>query len=92
MKIKKETIYRCDHCNKPYYSRSHCKEHEAKCLKDPKNKGCYSCEHYFGECARAILPAKREQVGEADLYRNCSGFKYYDPLSYDPFSNGDEPA
>lgn len=45
MKKIKTTIYRCEHCNKPYFSQSGCKKHESWCFRNPEKKSCSTCVH-----------------------------------------------
>jgi hypothetical protein len=37
MKISTKTIYSCDFCNKHYFRKHFCSQHEAKCSKNPDN-------------------------------------------------------
>lgn len=45
MRSKKVLRYYCDHCNKGFWKKSICLEHEEKCFKDPKNKACMTCNN-----------------------------------------------
>lgn len=42
--LTRETYY-CDHCNKMYLTKGHCKIHEKKCSKNPENyRDCFTCK------------------------------------------------
>lgn len=43
--MKKVVAYRCDFCGRYRLSRSHLKEHENKCFKNPASKSCITCAH-----------------------------------------------
>ena len=53
MKIKKVNRYYADGCNKGFWTKKSCLEHEKKChcWKNPKNKTCRTCKHgvYFND-------------------------------------------
>lgn len=40
--------FRCDYCNRLYYSRSACASHEDKCFKNPE-RNCPMCENKGGD-------------------------------------------
>lgn len=48
MRSKKVLRYYCDHCNKGFWGKQACLEHEQKCFKDPNNKACMTC------CSREV--------------------------------------
>ena len=57
MKIHQETIYRCEHCNKPMFGKGAMARHEKYCRENPNNKHkCFAfCKH---------LSMEREYVGD----------------------------
>ena len=47
MKVVKKNVYYCGYCKTKHYLHSyHCKQHEEKCDRNPKNQSvCFSCMH-----------------------------------------------
>lgn len=42
--LTRETYY-CDHCNKMYLTKGHCKIHELRCYRNPENhRDCFTCK------------------------------------------------
>ena len=45
MKTLTRKLYYCDHCNKMYLTKGHCKNHETKCSSNPDNfRDCFDCK------------------------------------------------
>ena len=64
MKIQQETVYRCEHCNKPMFGKGAMVRHEKYCRDNPHNK------HKCFEFCRHL---KMTQNFEHDEYGNWSG-------------------
>lgn len=47
MKIQQETVYRCEHCNRPMFGKGAMSRHEKYCKENPNNKHkCFDfCKH-----------------------------------------------
>ncbi len=45
MRSKKVLRYYCDHCNKGFWKKQDCKEHEEICFYNPEVKACATCFH-----------------------------------------------
>ena len=74
MNKSKETIYRCEHCNKPYFSSSGCKAHESWCFANEEKQSCITCLHNNYGCTRDkkdLDGIQRDQIKNG-LYTNCS--------------------
>lgn len=71
---RKETIYRCDYCNKPYLSMSGCKKHESWCFANEEKQSCITCLHNNYGCSRdeeSLYRIQRDHIKNG-LYTNCS--------------------
>lgn len=40
------TRYRCPHCTRSASSKQRCREHIARCWRNPDAKGCKTCKHF----------------------------------------------
>ncbi|MBP7210976.1 MAG: hypothetical protein KBA02_07270 [Paludibacteraceae bacterium] len=59
--MKKVVAYECEYCKKYMKSRSHMKEHEQKCIKNPDSKSCITCKHLgMVMCLNGIALTKEE--------------------------------
>ena len=73
---RKEWIYRCDHCSRPYYSSSGCKKHEQICIKNEANKTCASCLYNnWGECLKKGEFNKDPAGASGKFFKNCDGWE-----------------
>jgi len=46
MKVKIQTTYNCDYCNKLYLRKGAAETHEIRCKKNPENlRPCFGCVH-----------------------------------------------
>ena len=74
MEKRKETIYRCEYCNKPYFSQSGCKSHEEWCFANEERSSCLTCLHNDYGCTRNeddMIHATRDEI-KNNFYTNCS--------------------
>ena len=72
----KETVYRCEYCNKPYFNSTSCRNHEKICFRNEDNKTCITCLHsnfnYNGGCTAIPLTDWTKEKVSDRLYKNCS--------------------
>lgn len=70
-------IWGCDHCHKTS-SKEVIRDHEGRCLHNPKMKACYTCIHKFNKA----WTSHRDRIGcalglhdgvfyNSDIVRNC---------------------
>ncbi len=63
MEKRKETVYRCGYCNKPYLSSSGCLKHESYCFNNVENKACLTCEYNdYGRCVEGYNPRDKKAL------------------------------
>ena len=57
MKIVKKNVYYCGYCKSKHYLHSyHCKQHEEKCDRNPKNHTvCFNCKHFTNKEATVVI-------------------------------------
>ncbi len=96
MKKSTQTVYRCDHCNKPYFRRSAAEVHEMMCTKNPANhRPCFDCMHL---CKKKTILYEDEGWGESErelqlLFCNAKQTHLYTPqneMKRNWFDLGDE--
>ena len=85
MRKVKTTIYRCDHCNKPYITASGCKKHESYCFNNIENKACLTCiNNDYGRCVIGLNPRDETSIHNTKISNtmttNC---KKWETQEYD---------
>ncbi len=69
MRKTKETVYRCEYCNKAMVSAGFMKLHERMCKENPKNK--HQCFKYCGNLVKDNL------LLLTNLVSNAANLKYH---------------
>ena len=78
MKINQETVYRCEHCNKPMFGKGAMSRHEKYCSKNPNNTHkCFEfCKHLEWN-KHYEYDDYGNQIGHTDMLCNKRNVKMY---------------
>ena len=68
--MKQIAAYRCDHCKSVMLTAKAMKAHEEKCIKNPVQRTCCTCEHDTGGMCGVCLAGCR--LDAVILVRNCA--------------------
>lgn len=71
--MKEKVYFQCDHCSKILRIKRRMKKHEEECLKNPKNRSCFSCvfnniKHRICLKKSLILLPKKDYRKDINLY------------------------
>lgn len=80
MHKKKEWVYRCEYCGKPYFSQSGCKKHESWCFNNTDKKSCITCSYSVnGDPCIYSTKYRNKKIstnnGNSNVLINCTGYR-----------------
>lgn len=70
-------VWKCDFCSKTSTNSNNIEEHEPKCLYNPINKTCYTCEYRYSYYESELCELKLDRCEGQE--GNCSGWLSDDP-------------
>ena len=71
-------VYRCDYCDVTGTEEEILK-HEAECIKNPHNRGCFSCKHCETDGFKNVACKQGREIPDGKYVERCHLYEFGEP-------------